>query len=233
MVLPPELPVMTLPGAILFPQVMLPLQIFEPRYQAMLQDSLASHRMFAVALQKRGSKTETPSPVAGLGLIRACVTHKDGTSHLVLQGIGRVNLAKRVRLRPYRVYQYEFIETPRSNRRRVNDLTAQVLALIIQRFKEGFTVPVPLLDQLLKIDPLLPDKQYHAATVDNVITFFSKLDSAEHFADLVSCTLLQAPQQRQTILETVDVESRLQHLIHFLQEDFDEFDPDTEFEGQE
>jgi len=52
MVLPSEVPVMTLPNAILFPQVMLPLFIFEARYRKMLRDVLDSHRMFAIAMQK-------------------------------------------------------------------------------------------------------------------------------------------------------------------------------------
>ncbi|MGV3774494.1 MAG: LON peptidase substrate-binding domain-containing protein [Verrucomicrobiales bacterium] len=222
MVLPPELPVMTLPGAILFPQVMLPLRIFEERYRIMLKDVLASHRTFAVAMQKSGSKSETPSPVAGLGLIRACVDHKDGTSHLVLQGIGRIHLKTRVKLRPYRLYEYDLIETKQSNRRAVNALTAQVLGLVIQRFKEGHTIPVQLLDQLLKSDPMAAHQPVTESSLDNIINFFSKLESAEHFADLVSCTLLAAPKQRQTILETADVETRLKHLIHFLQDQDDD-----------
>src|SRR5213083_3578592 len=102
--LPREVPVMTLPSAILFPQALLPLYIFEPRYQRMLSDALGSHRMFSVAMQKPGRSRETPCAVAGLGLIRASVARKDGTSNLVLQGIARVELAEVVQTRPYRIH---------------------------------------------------------------------------------------------------------------------------------
>src|SRR5216117_2606878 len=102
MELPREVPVMTLPNAILFPQAMLPLYIFEPRYRKMLSDALNSHRMFSVAMQKPGRARETPCVVAGLGLIRASVARKDGTSNLVLQGITRVELAQTLRYKPYR-----------------------------------------------------------------------------------------------------------------------------------
>ena len=47
--LPDEVAVMTLPGVAFFPQALLPLHIFEPRYQHMLRDALDSHRLFAVA----------------------------------------------------------------------------------------------------------------------------------------------------------------------------------------
>ncbi|MBI3192595.1 MAG: LON peptidase substrate-binding domain-containing protein, partial [Pedosphaera parvula] len=60
MEIPSEVPVMILPNAILFPQAMLPLHIFEPRYRRMLADALHSHRMFCVAMQKPGCVRETP-----------------------------------------------------------------------------------------------------------------------------------------------------------------------------
>src|SRR5438132_13531561 len=103
MKIPLEVPVMTLPNATLFPQALLPLYIFEPRYRQMLADALHSNRMFSVAIQKPGSERETPSTVAGLGLIRVSVGHRDGTSHLILQALARVDLAETVRYRPYRV----------------------------------------------------------------------------------------------------------------------------------
>ena len=46
---PDEVPVMTLPNLAFFPQALLPLHIFEPRYRRMLRDVLASNRIFAVA----------------------------------------------------------------------------------------------------------------------------------------------------------------------------------------
>ncbi|HTO02917.1 MAG TPA: LON peptidase substrate-binding domain-containing protein, partial [Opitutus sp.] len=47
--LPEELPVMTLPNVTFFPQAVMPLHIFEPRYRQMLRDVLAADRLFAVA----------------------------------------------------------------------------------------------------------------------------------------------------------------------------------------
>src|SRR5881275_1671678 len=91
MKIPPEVPVMTLPNATLFPQALLPLYIFEPRYRQMLADALHSNRMFSVAMQRPGNTRETPAPIAGLGLIRVSVGHSDGTSHLILQGLAREN----------------------------------------------------------------------------------------------------------------------------------------------
>src|SRR6476469_3803036 len=51
-ILPEQVPVMPLPGAVLFPHALLPLYIFEARYQEMLKHALARHRMFAIATLK-------------------------------------------------------------------------------------------------------------------------------------------------------------------------------------
>src|SRR6267378_1924673 len=65
MKLPNEVPVMTLPNATLFPQALLPLYIFEPRYRRMLVDSLHSDRMFSVAMQRPGRVRHLPFDFAG------------------------------------------------------------------------------------------------------------------------------------------------------------------------
>ena len=149
MVLPPAVPVMTLPNAILFPQVMLPLFIFEPRYRRMLKDVLEGERVFAVAMQKPGSTKGTPSNVAGLGLVRAAVTHADGTSHLILQGMARIELTETVKQRPYRLEKFRLLQTEGNNNVVVDALTEKVLDLVAERFKSG--LPFPILNQLLKM----------------------------------------------------------------------------------
>src|SRR3954462_8200594 len=143
MKIPPEVPVMTLPNATLFPQALLPLYIFEPRYRQMLADALHSHRMFAVAMQKPGNTRETPSPVAGLGLIRVSVTQKDDTSHLILQGIARVELDQTVRYKPYRVQRIRPLEVPPFNDVVVEALVAKVRELLEERVDLGLPFSFP------------------------------------------------------------------------------------------
>src|SRR5258708_12565747 len=112
MKLPNEVPVMTLPNATLFPQALLPLYIFEPRYRRMLVDSLNADRMFSVAMQKPGRTRETPSAIAGLGLIRVSVGHQDGPSHLIMQGIVPVQLVATDPSNPYRIRPTPPLHTP-------------------------------------------------------------------------------------------------------------------------
>src|SRR6476661_3270247 len=126
MKIPREVPIMTLPNATLFPQALLPLYIFEPRYRQMLADALHSHRMFSVAMQRPGTTRESPAPIAGLGLIRVSVGHRDGTSHLILQGLARVELEETVRYKPYRVQRIRALATPPCDNVKVDALVAKV-----------------------------------------------------------------------------------------------------------
>src|SRR2546422_2932138 len=212
MKIPREIPVMPLPNATLFPQALLPLYVFEPRYRQMLADALHSNRMFSVAMQKPGSPRGTPSPVAGLGLIRVSVGHRDGTSHLILQGIARVELQEAVRYKPYRIQRIRPIETPPCDNVKVDALVAKVRELLEERINLGLPFPFPVMS---------PEKAEHSPTPPSfspkeILSYLDSITDPEQTADLVSCAVLPGAVERQTILETVDVEARLRRLIRVL-----------------
>jgi len=204
--LPREVPVMTLPNATLFPQALLPLYIFEPRYRQMLSDALHNSRVFAVAMRRPGSSRETPLPVAGVGLIRVSVRHKDGTSHLILQGLARVELQEAVRYKPYRVQRICPLPTPPCDSVAADALLAKVRELVRERVALGLPFSFPG-----EQPPVPPAKE--------VIGYLDSISNPEQAADLVSCAVLTGASERQAILEAVDVETRLRRLIQFLLRD--------------
>jgi len=213
MKIPREVPVMTLPNATLFPQALLPLYIFEPRYRQMLADALHSNRMFSVAMQRPGSTREVPSPVAGLGLIRVSVGHRDGTSHLILQGLARVELEDAIRYKPYRIQRIRALHTPPCDNVKVDALVAKVRELLEERIALGLPFPFPVMS------PAQPESSKTTSpsfSPKEILTYLDSITDPEQAADLVSCAVLPGAAERQSILETVDVEARLRRLIHFL-----------------
>ena len=213
MKIPREVPVMTLPNATLFPQALLPLYIFEPRYRQMLADALHSNRMFSVAMERPGSTREVPSPVAGLGLIRVSVGHRDGTSHLILQGLARVELEDAVRYKPYRIQRIRALHTPPCDNVKVDALVAKVRELLEERIALGLPFPFPVMS------PAQPESSKTTSpsfSPKEILTYLDSITDPEQAADLVSCAVLPGAAERQSILETVDVEARLRRLIHFL-----------------
>lgn len=217
---------MTLPNVILFPQAMLPLHIFELRYRRMLRDSLHSHRMMAVAMQRRDRQRESPAAVAGLGLIRASVTNADGTSNLVLQGIARVELRQRVPHRPYRIHAIQTLPRPTPPGVAVEALTARLLELVEERLKRGTDLPFKTLAELAGSggtgeggedeSPATTPESFH-----DILRHLQQVDEPEQLVDLVSATLLSSPLERQAILETPGLEDRLRKLVRFIHHDLD------------
>lgn len=210
MELPKSLGVMILPSVNLFPHAILPLFIFEPRYRRMLQDALASHRMFCVAMQVPDSESEAPAPVAGIGLIRASVENPDGTSNMILQGVARVSLGRVMRRRPYRVHAIQPLASAPADSQRIGELTLKVRQLVGQRFEQGLPAPLKFLGESVALTGTPADPASH------ILRSLGDITDASVLADLVSCTLLSDPRQRQVLLETVDVETRLRYLIAFL-----------------
>jgi len=214
--LPSEVPVMTLPNATLFPQALLPLYIFESRYRQMLADALHGNRLLSVAMRKPNSARETPAEVAGVGLIRVSVAHKDSTSHLILQGLTRVKLGKVVKYRPYRIQQIEALATPPSNTTATGALLVTVRELLKERVQLGMPFPFPFVSQNKLGTPGEPPPAF---SPKEVIGYLDSIADPEQAADLVSCAVLAGAEDRQRILETLDVEARLRQLAQFLLRD--------------
>jgi Lon protease-like protein len=218
--LPSEVPVMTLPNATLFPQALLPLFIFEARYRQMLADALHSNRLISVAMRRPGTTRETPAEVAGLGLIRVSVGHKDGTSHVILQGLTRVRLEKAVRYRPYRIHRVTALPTQPCNTTTAGALLATVRNLLKERIQLGIPFPFPFVSHQ---QPGPPDQLPPAFSAKEVASYLDSITDPEQAADLVSCAVLAGGEDRQAILEAQDVETRLRRLAQFLSRDITDY----------
>jgi ATP-dependent Lon protease len=216
MQLPRQVPVMILPSVILFPQAMLPLYIFEPRYRQMLADVLDTHRMFSIAMQRPSCQRESPSRVAGLGLIRACVGNKDGTSNLILQGLTRVELGQVTQYKPYRVQKIKALTSDGGDSVAVDALTVKVRDLVSERLGLGLKLPVQVVKKLAELNNALDFDPSTNFPLDHIPTYLASLEDPDQVADIVSCMFLTIAEERQLILETVDIRARLQKLIRFL-----------------
>ena len=197
--LPRHAPVMILPGATLFPHALLPLFIFEPRYREMLAWVLDEHRMFCVALMKPGVAEATDAsdfhPVAGLGLVRACVGHEDGTSHLILHGLARVRLTGFLQEKPFRIAELQEVALVAPGEDEGQTLSAQLLACCARQRAAGVIVPDEIDQQL--------------AAVGNPAVL----------ADIVAHTFVRDAERRQAILEEGRVAEQLRMLVSTLGRD--------------
>jgi Lon protease-like protein len=199
MELPSYVPVMPLPSAVLFPHALLPLYIFEPRYQEMLEHALNHHRMFCVTLVKP-SCPDWHAPedffhFATVGLIRACVGRGDGTSNLILQGLRRVRFTEFEKEVPFPVAKIDIVESRDETTVETEALAEKVLELYRKLKRDGRKLP---------------------ARVDR---YLSQLNDVEMLADLVASTFVSDPLRRQRVLEESSINQRLRLVITYLRDE--------------
>src|SRR5436305_1689071 len=198
-ILPKQVPVMPLPGAVLFPHALLPLYIFEPRYRNMLELALKQHRMFCVTLIKP-SCPDWHAPedffhLATVGLIRACVGRGDGTSNLILQGLQRVRFATFEQESPFPIARIDIVESRDATMVETEALGAKVLELYANLKNDGRQLPA-------KVD------RYPA-----------ELHDLAMLADLMASTFVNDPLRRQRVLEERSLNERLRFLIRYLRDE--------------
>ncbi len=101
--LPSEFPIFPLPGALLLPHGRLPLNIFEPRYLAMVDDSLAAGRMFGM-IQPNTHAPRLPNgpslyQIGCLGRLSHFSETDDGRYLITLTGISRFRVVEELPIR--------------------------------------------------------------------------------------------------------------------------------------
>jgi Lon protease-like protein len=102
------LPIFPLPNVVLFPNVFLPLHIFEPRYREMIADALAGDRMIGMVLLQPGWEATyegTPRvyPIGCSGVITHVEALLDGRYNIVLRGLERFRILSEDQSRSYRL----------------------------------------------------------------------------------------------------------------------------------
>ena len=96
--LPEKIPLFPLPGALLLPRARLPLQIFEPRYLAMLEDVLKTPERLIGMIQPRPGPDGEPrlARIGSAGRVTAFSETDDGRYMITLAGISRFRLGREI-----------------------------------------------------------------------------------------------------------------------------------------
>lgn len=200
---PETLPVMTLPHTVFFPQALLPLHIFEPRYREMLGDVLATDRLFAVACldpfkHSLAGATDPLPRIASVGIVRACQKNDNDTSNLLLQGLCRVEVREIVREQPYRVIAVRPLTTTNGSPvAELEFLRLEVMKLLSLRRRLGTPAPKGLTQ------------------------FLESIDDIGTFVDVAAFNLCDDSAAKQKLLETLETRRRLELFAALLKSDVD------------
>jgi len=187
--LPRTIPIFPLPTVVLFPNVFLPLHIFEPRYREMVGEALSGDRLIGMTLLRPGWQDdyEGRPPVYQTGCA-GLITHADrlpeGRFNIVLRGLSRFRITGEEAGRGFRVARVESLPemATDADRALLRDQRHRLEALLTSVLEGGehpfpTTMPdedlVNALAQYLPLEPIerqaLLEKPGPAARCDSLI----------------------------------------------------------------
>jgi ATP-dependent Lon protease len=211
--LPAALPVLPLKETVVFPQSMSPLAIGQERSVRLIDDVVAGERLLALVTARDG-EVEAPGwddlyEVGTVAIVHKMIKVPDGTLRILVQGLERVHLEHRRETDPYLLAEFSalpdvVVETPE-----LEALTRNVQGLFAS---------------IIGLAPYLPEELQLAA---------ANVDDPSALAHLVASTLRTIKtEERQDLLETLDVEARLRKVSAILSRELEVFELGSKIQSQ-
>ena len=153
-------PVFPLPKVFLYPHVIMPLHIFEPRYRQMVDDLLDRRGWLIITPIREGHEDNQLGvppiyPVGGLGEIIKHERKPDGRFMISLAGLGRVNIREVPSDRLYRKVQFEPFHEVQPDESENEELSDKVRGALLTRSDSFTNLPddlplAPMADLLIQ-----------------------------------------------------------------------------------
>jgi Lon protease-like protein len=167
------LPLFPLPNVVLFPNVFLPLHVFEPRYREMVSDALSSDRLIGMVLLRPGWERDYEGrppiyPIGCSGVITHVERTPDGCYNIVLRGVERFRILEEDRSLSYRralvepLGEHALVGDDRTQMRALRTRLEQMLTPVVESSGHDPRVPAAMSDedlvnalaQYLDLEPL-------------------------------------------------------------------------------
>lgn len=143
-----EVPLFPIPDLVAFPNTVMPLHVFEPRYRTMIEDSVKKDRMIGITNTKkristprenqtikealtRNQATYEPRGVFSMGEVKVLEKTKDGRIYVNINLKHRVMLVEETQLLPYRICNCRLLEDINVESSRLIQHQQEILDLMI------------------------------------------------------------------------------------------------------
>jgi ATP-dependent Lon protease len=193
---PQRVGVLPLRDTVAFPDTLMPLNVGQPRSIELINDVLRGDRSIVV-VASRNPEIETPEPedlyeVGVLGVIQRMIRVPDGTLRVLIQGAQRVRIERWASTEPYLVA--EVVEAPDEVQQ-----TPELIALMrnVQQTFSNIVQEVPYLPEELQI-------------------MVANIEDPSALTHLIGGALRLKTEEKQALLEELDVAQRLRRLSELL-----------------
>lgn len=195
-VIPEELPVLTLRNTVLFPGSIVPLGIGRPKTVRLVEESIKDNGIVAVVAQ-RDPEVDDPVPAdlysmgCAARLVKLVKASKDNFS-VVVQGLSRVRMSEYTQSLPYLKARLSAVEDVTTNQVEVEALTMSLKKTA---------------REVLRLIPELPP---------SAAELLERVDDAGVLADLIASNVEASVDEKQSVLETIELVSRMRRVLELL-----------------
>src|SRR5919198_1334573 len=210
--LPDALPILPLRETVTYPDTLTPLAVGQERSINLVNDVLSGNRMLAMVASK-DPELDAPGPddlfgVGVAGTVARMMKVPDGTLRILVQGSQRVRILDYVSEQPYLVARIEEMPDVLVESTELEALTRNV--------QSTFT-------QIIEAIPYLPEELQLAV---------ANLDEPSALSHLIAGALRISSEEKQELLEQVDVTKRLRRLSEILTRELEVVQLGTKIQSQ-
>ena len=194
--LPKEIPIFPLSNFIIFPEINVPLNIFEPRYVQMIDDTMKSNRLIGMIQPKKTGMLNKPDlyDVGCVGKITNFNETSDGKYFIIINGISRFKITKEISTEKlYRICKINYENFADDLTKKKEGINFSDLELIFKDLKNLF------------------EKKGFVINWSNL-----KNENIDHAINTLSMASPFSIEEKQILLETFDTNSRKSKLKEIL-----------------
>jgi len=211
--LPEILPVLPLRDTVTFPDTLIPLAVGQERSVQLVNDALGGNRLLAMVASRR-PELEVPSPedlydVGVAGVVARMLKVPDGSLRILVQGAQRVRLTDWTQTEPYLLAHLS--EAPD-----VPLLETPELVALVRNVQATFS-------SIVEEVPYLPEE---------LLIAVANLDDPGALSNLIAGALRLKPEEKQALLEELDVAARLRSLAEILARELQVISLGTKIQSQ-
>jgi len=205
-------PVLPLRNVVVFPSTVLPIFVGRRKSLLSLEDSLKKDKLIVLITQKR-EEDEEPDvenlfEIGTLAQILQSVKLPDGSERVIVEAIKRIKIISYTKKDPFLEAEVEEIDEKFEKTPKLEALTRVTLDLYSEYVKLSKKIPI------------------------DTLTTIQDIDNPSRFADIVASNIIVPLNDKQKLLELLDVEERIEYLIKILSKEVELLKISSEIEEQ-
>jgi len=192
-----EIPLFPLPNLVLFPQVVLPLHIFEDRYKLMINRCIDGEQAFGVVLLRENAQQESEETIHRAGVTARVVQVErleEGRMNILTAGESRFRIIEFTGANPY----WTASVTPFEDDPEPDDMLEEAYREVVERYRRVFELTA----KLRAVEPAEPTLPQSPLALSFMVSYVLNID----------------PEKKQELLELTSTFRRLNTLIPYLDE---------------